>query len=257
MPIPTYEIYALKYAGPFTRPASMMVWFQDMDKTVLVDYFIFAIRGGGETIVVDCGVRPDLAAERQLAGYVNPVEVLKRIDIDAGKVKYLIATHIHFDHISGIRLFPRANVYVQEKEFQFWMKDPIAKRAPFLHVSDPGANLYLKKLEGSKRLHLIRGDKKILPGIELLLTPGHTPGMQAVAVHTEKGTAIIGSDVAHLFVSYRNDIPSAIITDMRAWMKSFDKVHAKASSLELMFPGHDPALLQNYPKVAEDITRLV
>ena len=50
MPVPTYEIYALKYAGPFTRPASMMVWFQDMDKTVLVDYFIFAIRGGGETI---------------------------------------------------------------------------------------------------------------------------------------------------------------------------------------------------------------
>jgi len=43
MAIPTYEIYALKYAGPFTRPASMMVWFQDMDKTVQTDYFIFVI----------------------------------------------------------------------------------------------------------------------------------------------------------------------------------------------------------------------
>jgi len=256
MSIPTYEIYALKYAGPFTRPASMMVWFQDLDKTVQTDYFIFAIRGGGETVVVDCGVRPDLAAERQLAGYVNPAETLKRIGIDAGKLKHLVVTHIHFDHVSGIRLFPKANIYVQEKEFRFWIKDPIAKRAPFLHVSDLGANQYLKKLEGSKRLHLIRGDKKILPGIELLLAPGHTPGMQAVAVNTAKGRAIVGSDVAHFFISYRNDIPSAIITDLRAWMKTYDKLRAKASSIDLMFPGHDPAMLQNYPSAAEDVVRL-
>jgi glyoxylase-like metal-dependent hydrolase (beta-lactamase superfamily II) len=256
MAIPTYEIYALKYAGPFTRPASMMVWFQDMDKTVQTDYFIFVIRGGGETVVVDCGVRPDLAAERQLAGYVNPAAVLERIDIDAGKVKHLVVTHIHFDHVSGIRLFPKADIYVQEKEFRFWMKDPIAKRAPFLQVSDLGANRYLKKLEGSKRLKLIAGDKKILPGVELVLAPGHTPGMQAVVVNTAKGKAVVGSDVAHFFISYRNDIPSAIITDMRAWMKSYDKLRAKASAIELMFPGHDPAMLENYPKVAEDIVRL-
>lgn len=256
MAIPTYEIFALKYAGPFTRPASMMVWFQDMDKTVQTDYFIFAIRGGGETIVVDCGVSPDLAAERQLAGYVNPVEVLRRIEIDAAKVKHLVATHIHFDHISGIRLFPKANIYVQEKEFNFWMKDPIAKRAPFLYVSDLGANRYLKKLEGSKRLHLIRGDKKILPGIELVLAPGHTPGMQAVAVKTAKGWAIVGSDVAHFSVSYRTDIPSAIITDLRAWMKTYDKLRARASAMDLLFPGHDPALLTDFPAVAEDVVRL-
>jgi glyoxylase-like metal-dependent hydrolase (beta-lactamase superfamily II) len=257
MPIPTYEIYALKYAGPFTRPASMMVWFQDMDKTVQIAYFIFVIRGGGETLVVDCGVSPDLAAERQLAGYVSPAEALNRIGIDAGKVKHLIATHIHFDHISGIRLFPKANIYVQEKEYRFWIKDPIAQRAPFLHVSDLAANKYMRKLEGSKRLHLIRGDKKILPGVELLLVPGHTPGMQAVAVNTAKGTAIVGSDVAHLFANYRTDIPSAIITDLRGWMKSFDKVRSKASSPDLMFPGHDPLMVVNYPAVAEDVLRLV
>jgi glyoxylase-like metal-dependent hydrolase (beta-lactamase superfamily II) len=257
MAIPTYEIFALKYAGPFTRPASMMVWFQDMDKTVQTDYFIFVIRGGGETVVVDCGVRPDLAAERRLAGYVNPVEVLKRIGVEAAKVKHLVVTHVHFDHVSGIRLFPKADIYIQEKEFRFWFKDPIAKRAPFLHVSDLGANGYLKKLERSKRLHQVPGDRKILPGIELVLAPGHTPGMQAVAVNTAKGTAIVGSDVAHFFVSYRSDIPSAIITDMRAWMKTFDKLRAKASAVELMFPGHDPALLTAFPAVAEDVVRLV
>jgi glyoxylase-like metal-dependent hydrolase (beta-lactamase superfamily II) len=256
MAIPLYEIYALKYAGPFTRPGSMVRWFQDMDKNVQIDYFIFAIRGGGETVVVDCGVDPQLAKERNLAGYISPAEALKRIDIDAAKVKYLVATHIHFDHISGIRLFPRATIFLQEREFNFWMKNPIAKRPPFMQVTDPVANRYLGKMEGKKRLQLVRGDKKILPGIELLLAPGHTIGLQAVAVNTSKGTAIVGSDLAHTFSSYRTDIPSAIITDMITWMKSYDKIRAKVSSPDLLFPGHDLALLENYPKVAEDVSRL-
>ncbi len=257
MATPVYEIYALKYAGPFTRPGSMVHWFQDMDKTVQIGYFIFAIRGGGETVVVDCGVDPQLGKERNLANYVSPAEVLKRIDIDAAKLKYLVATHIHFDHISGIKLFPKATIFVQEKEFNFWIKNPVAKRAPFLFVSDPAANQYLGKLEGRKRLQLVRGDKKILPGMELLLAPGHTPGHQALAVNTSKGTAIVGSDLAHVAASYRTDIPSAIITDMIAWMKSYDKIKARVTNPELLFPGHDLGLWENYPRVAEDVTRLV
>jgi len=257
MVMPTYEIYALKYAGPFTRPASMVNWFQDLDKNAQINYYIFAIRGGGEIIVVDCGCAPQLAKERNLAGYINPVDVLKRIDIDAAKVKHVVATHIHFDHISGVELFPRATIFLQEKEFNFWMTDPIAKRAPFLQVTDPVANRYLAKLKGKKRLQLIRGDKKILPGIELLLCPGHTIGLQTVVVNTTKGKAIVGSDSAHTFSSYRTDIPSAIITDMIAWMKSYDKIRAKASSIDLIFPGHDLALIDAYPKVAEGVSRLV
>jgi glyoxylase-like metal-dependent hydrolase (beta-lactamase superfamily II) len=257
MATPTYEIYALKYAGPLVRPASMVTWFQDMDKTTEINYYIFAIRGGGETIVVDCGCAPKLAHDRNLNGYVNPTEVLKRIDIDARKVRHVVATHIHFDHISGVALFPRATIYVQEKEFLFWIKNPIAKRAPFMHTTDPVGNRYLARLEGTKRLKLIRGDKKILPGVELLLAPGHTIGLQVVAVNTGRGTAIVGSDAAHLFSSFRTDIPSAIITDMIAWMKTFDKIRAKASSIDLIFPGHDPALLIHYPKVAEDVVQLI
>lgn len=257
MATPTYEIYALKYAGPFVRPASMVTWFMDMDKTTLINYYIFAIRGAGETIVVDCGCAPKLAEARGLAGYVNPVDVLQSIGIDAKKVKKVVATHIHFDHISGVELFPRATIFLQEKEFNFWIKNPLAKRAPFLHTTDPVGNRYLAKLEGTKRLELVRGDKRILPGIELLLAPGHTIGLQVVVVNTVKGKAIVGSDAAHLFSSYRTDIPSAIITDMIAWMKSYDKIRAKASSIDLIFPGHDPALLANYPNVAQDVSRLV
>jgi glyoxylase-like metal-dependent hydrolase (beta-lactamase superfamily II) len=137
------------------------------------------------------------------------------------------------------------------------MRDPIAKKPPFSRVTDPVGNGYLAKLEGTERLVMVDGDQVILPGIELLLAPGHTPGHQGVAVNTARGTAIVGSDCAHLFRNYEEEIPSVYITDMIAWMKTYDKLKSKVSSADLLFPGHDIKMLTQYPMVAEDITRLV
>lgn len=257
MQAPVYEIYAVKYAGPFNRPAAIVRWLQDMDQTTTVNYYIFAIVGGDGPVIVDCGCSPKLAEEKKLVNYVNPGEVLKRMNIDIGAVKHVVVSHIHFDHVSGIELFPKATFYVQEKEYNFWIKDPMAQRRPFLLPTDLAANAFLRKLEGTERLSLIRGKKKILPGIELIIAPGHTPGLQVTAVNTAKGTAIVGSDVAHTFFSYETDIPSAYIIDMVSWMKSYDKIRAKASSSDLLFPGHDTKMTENFPKVAEGITRLV
>ena len=37
----------------------------------------------------------------------------------------------------------------------------------------------------------IQGDHSIFPGIDVLLTPGHTPGAQSVVIETCKGKAVI------------------------------------------------------------------
>jgi len=38
---------------------------------------------------------------------------------------------------------------------------------------------------------IVEGDKEIGKGVKVLLTPGHSPGSQSVAIETEKGTAVI------------------------------------------------------------------
>lgn len=257
MATPQYEIYALKYAGPILRPAAFMTFFQNVDQFVQIGYFIFAIRSGDQTLLVDCGTSPKAAEARKIPNYVSPAEVLRRIGVQPSQIQHIICSHIHFDHIGGIDLFPQATFYVQEKEFRFWMKNPIAQKGPFLHLTDLSANRKLAKLKGTKRLKIIRGDRTILPGIRLLLAPGHTPGLQATLVHTVKGKALVGSDLAHMSLSYQIKIPSALITDLVAWMKSYDRVLPKASSPDLMFSGHDLSMLDHYPKVAEDVVRLV
>ncbi len=169
--LPTYEIYAVKYAGPLASSVAMAFWNTDWDQKIERNYYIWVVKGKAETLIVDCGMSPALAGEAQISGYVNPLEVLARMGVDGSKVQRVVATHVHFDHISGIELFREATFYIQEIEFNFWVKDPLAKKPPFLKLTDPVGNNYLAALEGTERLIVVRGDQEILPGIELLLAP--------------------------------------------------------------------------------------
>ena len=257
----TYEIYALRFAGPLLSPAMMVKFMSDFDKTVERGYYIWCIRkvegNPDETIVVDAGVAPGKAAERDINGYVSPAEMLSRLGVDAGAVKHVILTHLHWDHANGVSLFPKATFYVQEKEYRFWLEDPLAKRPPLQSVGNEECIRYLKALEGTSRLVLTNGDEELMPGIGCVLAPGHTIGLQAVTVNTAKGIALLGSDCAHLFKNYAEDWPSSIITDMLAWLRTYDKVRSLVTDRTLLFPGHDLLMTENYPEVAENVTRLV
>jgi glyoxylase-like metal-dependent hydrolase (beta-lactamase superfamily II) len=253
-----YKIFALKYAGPFTSSVALVLYRTDWDKTIERNYYIWAVQGNGTTVVLDCGVRPILAKQRKLHGYINPAKVLSRIGIDSVKVEHLVISHIHFDHSGGIELFPNAKVYVQKKEVDFWINDPISQRPAFANFSDSFSLRQIEDLRSTNRLVLIDGDKTILPGIELLLTPGHTPALQSMAIKTVKGLAILASDCAHIHKSFEIDMPSGIITDLPAWLRSFTKLRDKVKgNIDMLFPGHDKQMLDNYPKVAEDVTQLV
>jgi glyoxylase-like metal-dependent hydrolase (beta-lactamase superfamily II) len=255
---PEYKIYALKYAGPFTGSVAMVFFNKEWDKTISRNYYIWAVQGGGRTVVFDSGVRPALAAQRKLAGYVLPDQALARIGIDAKKVEHLVISHMHFDHGGGIELFPNAKIYVQRKEYDFWVYDPISRRLPYASVADPVANKQFGDLRGSDRLVFIDGDQKMLPGIELLLTPGHTPALQSMAVNTAKGLAILTSDCAHIHRSFVEDNPSCLITDLPAWLNTYSRLRDKVKgNLSMLFAGHDKDMLEKYPKVAEDVTQLI
>ncbi|HYS92895.1 MAG TPA: N-acyl homoserine lactonase family protein [Candidatus Acidoferrales bacterium] len=259
-PKPVYEIYAAKYAGPFTSKLAFLLFNQGWDQDIDRYYYIWVVKGPTETILVDTGVGLTVAADRKLKGYVNPIDVAARIGVKPDDVTKVVITHMHWDHVGGMEMmpkaYPKATFYVQKREYDFWTKHPVAKRKIFAGTADPLAYKVMQDMEGTPRLQLVNGDMNIGPGLDIMLGPGHTIGTQSLAVPTAKGTAVVASDCGHLARNFKEDTPSILITDLIGWMETYDKVRAKASSVDLCFPGHDAAMLLNYPKVAEDVTRL-
>jgi len=255
---PEYRIYALKIAGPLLRSRALFSWLRDWDVQASANHYFWAVQGQDDVVVVDSGYTPDIARQRNISTYVSPVEMLSRIGIQADAVQHVVLTHLHWDHAAGMSLFPNARFYLQQAEYQFWIEDPRAQRPAFTNpfTTDESYRNDLPKLVGTDRLALLHGDQEILPGVECLLAPGHTPALQAVAVNTEAGTAIVGSDCGHMFANYREDWPSCLIYDLGAWMDTYTKLRARAASVELIFPGHDPLMTSGYPIVAEGVTRL-
>jgi len=253
-----YEVFALKYAGPFERKLAATVYFTGWTEDIQINYYIWAIRAkDGETTLVDTGLGSKLGAK--FKSFVPAHQVAARLGIKPEQVTRVVLTHMHFDHVGGMEdfpeVYPHAKFYVQKKEFDFWVNNPLSKRAPFQRSRYDAGVQAVAELAKTKRLAIIDGDHVIGPKMELLLLPGHSPGLQGVLIPTAKGQTVVGSDCAHLFRSYKEDNPSPIIVDLPGWMLSYDKLRAKVP-LENMFPGHDVLMLTNFPKVAEDITRL-
>ena len=183
-------------------------WDQDIDRY----YYIWVVKGPTETILVDTGVGLTVAADRKLKGYVNPIDVAARIGVKPNDVTKVVITHMHWDHVGGMEMmpkaYPKATFYVQKREYDFWTKHPVAKRKIFAGTADPLAYKIMQEMEGTPRLQLVNGDMNIGPGLDIMLGPGHTIGTQSLAVPTAKGTAVVASDCGHLARNFKEDTPS-------------------------------------------------
>ena len=254
----TYEVFALKYAGPFDRKLAMTLFNTGWAEDIAINYYTWAIRAkSGETTLVDTGTGKVWGPK--FKGFFPPEQLVARLGIKPEQVTKIVITHMHFDHVGGgaefAEMFPDAKFYVQKKEFDFWINSPLSQRAVFKSLQNPDANKAFAELAKGPRVIEVDGDNVIGPDMQLLLAPGHTPGLQAVLIPTSRGQTIVGSDSAYLFRSFKEDVPSSLITNLPIWLETYDKLRSNAP-VENIFPGHDSKMLTDFPKIAEDITQL-
>ena len=120
-------------------------------------------------------------------------------------VGIVINTHLHFDHAGGntfhdeageVRIsFPNARHYVQRGEWEYAHGTNERTQASYMPRNfDPVREAGL--------LELLDGEGEIVPGISVMMTPGHIPFHQSVLLHSDDQTACFLGDViptmAHL-----------------------------------------------------------
>jgi len=145
-----------------------------------------------------------------------------------------VLTHLHFDHAGGLALLPASvPVVVQRAEWEAG-RDRAAIERNFLlprDYADAAANLVL--VDGD---HDLLGDGSV----QLLSTPGHTPGHQSVRV----GDLVIGADVAHYAVTLDDHRFPSFGEDLEAQRRSAERLRELRDSGLTVLPGHDPEVLE-------------
>jgi N-acyl homoserine lactone hydrolase len=159
----------------------------------------------GKNVLVDTGLSPDHIDDPECRIPKPDVVVemapeddirhqLSLIGVRPEDVDIVVITHFDFDHAGGNRFFPGAEFVVQGEQYEYAKATP--QRCFAQDWDLPELNY-----------RLIHGDQELLPGIDLVTTPGHAPGHQSLIVRglPNTGTVILSSDAAHSHVEFEEE----------------------------------------------------
>ena len=189
-----YSIHVLEYAFVKEFPLSGLVYGAHNQGTCKLPYGYVLIRGGGRNILVDCGhdytaYGKTLSERFGVENWRSPADVLAEIGITPEDITDVIITHAHFDHMGGIRFFPNATFYIQERELSQWIQIMSLPRKFrwLMGATDPADILRCVSLAEQGRLVSLSGDHEdLFPEIDIMLAEeSHTPGSQYVVVRND------------------------------------------------------------------------
>jgi glyoxylase-like metal-dependent hydrolase (beta-lactamase superfamily II) len=224
-----YVIYPL-VIGANETDQGIMTYLKGYGKRIWIPIYAFLVEGGDEKILVDTGLEQFVVPEH--VGREYGLEILELEDaletrgLKPEDIDVIIHTHLHNDHCENDYKCTRAKIIVQKVEYEF-----------FLNPHPLDHRYYPDMLDGLD-IELVEGDTVFRDGIELIFTPGHTPGGQSVAINTSAGRAVITGFCCNdmNFPATGPVIASGVHTDALAAYESAKKIREMA---DILIPIHD------------------
>jgi len=190
------------------------------------------------------GMKSKEAALIDVGGPIDPL--LAHIRDNQLKLKYILCTHGHFDHIIGVpavkALFPGAKVIIHELDYKdlFTQKEWVEKNLGMEFID------YLKNDQERRKIwdfdvhsfgepDIYIKDEQVLPlGSSQLITmhsPGHSPG----CVCYYMGDILFSGDVLFHRAVGRTDVQNSSPEDQ---IKSVRRLYNTLSDETIVYPGH-------------------
>jgi glyoxylase-like metal-dependent hydrolase (beta-lactamase superfamily II) len=160
------------------------------------------IRGNGRNILVDTGPGGKLSDKMKKIYGINQNStdinsILSKYGLTSNDITDVIITHLHFDHTGGstelksgriLPAFPEARYFIQKEQFE-----------AAINPGPGDTSSYTKDdflpLEKSGVLTILDGPDTLFPGIELIITHGHTPAQQHPLVKGKEASLFFCADL--------------------------------------------------------------
>lgn len=259
-PPPAYEVYAVRFATEASYPTRFLVVGADSSRRSPLAFTVWVIRGGGRTVLLDAGFYRDRFIERwKPVGYMRPSAALASLGLKPEDVTDIIVSHIHWDHVDGVDLFPKARVWLQRDEYEHYTNDTGAVLDRAIDADDAKM---LAGLKAAGRIQLVPGDStEIIPGITVFTGGKHTFASQFATVHASlaggrTGTIVLASDNAYLYENLEQRRPITQSLDTLSNLRAQDRMRRLASDPKLIVPGHDVDVFARFPKPGNGVARI-
>jgi glyoxylase-like metal-dependent hydrolase (beta-lactamase superfamily II) len=230
-----------------------------------------AVRDDGDVVLVDAGwAEATCAAPLREIGWARAAALavrvsahdaiaaqLRALGIESWRVRAIVATHLHLDHVSGVADFPNAEVIVSQRELKAYWEAP--KRFGYR----------ARDLARAGRIRAVQLDETPsygFPGsadpfgqgdLALLDASGHTPGAIAVAIRGPRGTFVhVGDAVYQSWEFGLSPAGPSLLGGISAWRRTeLARTYACLRACEVdprrpvLVPSHDARVFDRLPHV--------
>ena len=186
------------------------LWLPGLRFTIPVHGFLVKHPAGAGIIDTGYGSNTELIKDYRAVN--APVAAaLRQHDVDPSDIRWIINSHLHFDHCGQNAVFPHAPLYVQRAEYE--------------RRNDPDYNVVEWLNYAGARWELLDGEREIVPGVRAVTTPGHTPGHQSIQIDTTEGPALMTGDACWTVEMFEGEAPrEGMMEDVPMFGRSLEKI---------------------------------
>lgn len=245
-----YKIYPL-YCGDGSIIRSKLLYQgAPADEVCPMQYSCFLLKSeSNEYIMVDSGYP---FKNKIIAGGYEDIYPIRKNAVDSAEdllapygitpedITKIFLTHLHYDHAWNLADYPNAKIYVQAEELHSAVTPPTME-----NERTRGYAIQKKLLKDSWLMQLDRiipiyGDCNVVPGIDVMLTRGHTMGSQTIIVNTVKGRYAFPGDYAPSLECIYKGTPTGMNVNVVAWLEDYRKIQKLLEENVQFLSNHDP-----------------
>jgi len=251
-----YVDQALAYKEKTLHPMAYSGWFRSKKKKNWVPVSAYLIEHEKGLVLIDTGWHEDIRIDQkkhlgriphsmykgQLPEGESIIEQLNELGYTDYDLDYVILTHLHSDHVSGLKHVKNAKmILTSEPEWDTAQKDKLRYIASMWE----GVNINTFPLEQIPFGPYKQGLDLFQDGtVYLVYTPGHSNGQISVLVKTSKGWVLLASDVGYSERSWKESLLPGVTTSKKKAKKSLEWVKEFSSRDDCyqVLANHDPMI---------------
>lgn len=170
------------------------------------------------------------------------IDQLAQIGLAPAQISRVVLSHIHSDHSGQAASFPQATLTLAAADMAL------------VRGSSPVFNLdrreYIPWLNGGGKVDEVTGDRDLFAdgSIQMLATPGHTPGHHSLLVKLASGNVLLTGDLWHFRAQMPIEGVPKINTSRAETLASMARIRQVARNLKArIIIGHDAADVAKLP----------